>query len=76
MKTKQPLKPEVREELLLAIKRFVEKNGRSPVQVDIERPRNGLRSTFIYRRYFGTWGTAIREAGFEVTRGGNKIDKV
>jgi|APHM01.1.fsa_nt_gi HNH endonuclease. len=55
------------EELIESLQSFADELGRRPTLH--EMAQDGPHSSSVYKKYFGTWSTALHEAGFEPSRG-------
>ena len=64
-----------REELLELLKGLGEELGRVPTARDIEEHRASMPSKSLYWHTFGSLGNALREAGFDVPVGEEKLER-
>jgi hypothetical protein len=64
-----------REELLELLKGLGEELGRVPTARDIEEHRGQMPSKSLYWHTFGSLANALREAGFDVPVGEEKLDR-
>jgi Homing endonuclease associated repeat len=64
-----------REELLELLKELGEELGRIPTARDIEEHRGRMPSKSLYWHTFGSLANALREAGFDVPVGEEKLDR-
>jgi len=64
-----------REELLELLKRLGEELGRIPTARDIEERRGSMPSKSLYWHTFGSLANALREAGFDVPVGEEKLER-
>ena len=64
-----------REELLGLLRELGEKLGRVPTAKDIEANRGFMPSKSLYWHTFGSLSTALREAGFDVAVGEERLDR-
>jgi hypothetical protein len=64
-----------REELLDLLRRLGEELGRVPTARDIEEHRGQLPSKSLYWHTFGSLANALREAGFDVPVGEEKLER-
>ena len=64
-----------REELLDQLRELGEEIGRIPTARDIEEHRGRMRSKSLYWHTFGSLANALREAGFDVPVGEEKLER-
>jgi hypothetical protein len=64
-----------REELLGQLRRLGEELGRVPTAQDLKDRRPTLPSVSLYWHTFGSLATALREAGFDVTVGEERLER-
>ena len=64
-----------REELLEQLRALGEELGRTPTARDLAARRRALPSASLYAHTFGSLGDALREAGFEVLRGEERLER-
>ena len=64
-----------REELLQVLRDLGDELGRTPTARDLEERRGRLPSKSLYWHTFGSLTTALREAGFDVPVGEEKLDR-
>jgi hypothetical protein len=64
-----------REELLQVLRDLGEELGRTPTARDLEERRGSLPSKSLYWHTFGSLTTALREAGFDVPVGEERLDR-
>jgi hypothetical protein len=64
-----------REELLAQLRFLGDELGRTPSARDLAARRRSLPSASLYAHTFGSLGNALREAGFEVLRGQERLDR-
>ena len=64
-----------REELLGALRALGDELGRTPTVVDIKRRRGAMPSASLYWHTFGSLATALREAGFDVARAEERLER-
>ena len=64
-----------REELLRLLRELGETLGRVPTAKDIERNRGFMPSKSLYWHTFGSLSTALREAGFDVAVGEERLQR-
>jgi len=64
-----------REELLEQLRELGEEIGRIPTARDIEEHRGRMRSKSLYWHTFGSLANALREAGFDVPVGEEKLER-
>jgi len=64
-----------REELLDQLRALGEEIGRVPTAKDIEARRGRMPSKSLYWHTFGSLTTALREAGFDVAVGEERLDR-
>jgi hypothetical protein len=70
-----PRRFSTREELLEQLRRLGEELGRTPTARDLEARRRSLPSTSLYAHTFGSFAAALREAGYEVLRGEERLER-
>jgi len=64
-----------REELVDQLRRLGEELGRTPTAHDIRARRGTMPSTSLYWHTFGSLATALREAGFDVAVGEERLER-
>jgi len=64
-----------REELVEALRRLGEELGRTPTAQDIRARRGTMPSASLYWHTFGSLSTALREAGFDVAVGEERLER-
>ena len=64
-----------REELLQLLKRLGEDLGRPPTARDLDERKGSLPSKSLYWHTFGSLTTALREAGFDVPVGEERVER-
>jgi Homing endonuclease associated repeat len=64
-----------RAELLEVLRRVGEELGRPPTAVDIDERRGRMPSKSLYWHTFGSLSNALREAGFDVAVGGERLER-
>jgi hypothetical protein len=64
-----------REELLAQLRDFGKELGRAPTARDLAARRRSLPSTSLYAHTFGSLANALREAGFEVLQGEERLER-
>ena len=64
-----------RDELLEQLRTLGEELGRIPTARDLGARRRSLPSASLYAHTFGSLANALREAGFEVLRGEERLDR-
>jgi hypothetical protein len=64
-----------REELLQVLRDLGEELGRTPTARDLEERRGSLPSKSLYWHTFGSLTTALREAGFDVPVGEERLER-
>ena len=64
-----------REELLEQLRRLGEELGRTPTARDLAARGRSLPSQSLYAHTFGSLGNALREAGFEVLQGEERLER-
>ena len=64
-----------REELVEQLARLGRELGRTPTANDIRERRGTMPSTSLYWRTFGSLATALREAGFDVAVGEERLER-
>ena len=64
-----------REELLQLLKRLGEELGRPPTARDLDERKGSLPSKSLYWHTFGSLTTALREAGFDVPVGEERVER-
>jgi hypothetical protein len=64
-----------REELLQQLRDLGEELGRVPTARDLAARRRSLPSASLYAHTFGSLGNALREAGFEVLQGEERLER-
>jgi hypothetical protein len=64
-----------REELLQQLRGLGDELGRVPTARDLAARRRTLPSASLYAHTFGSLGNALREAGFEVLQGEERLDR-
>src|SRR4051795_11156267 len=64
-----------RDELVTQLRRLGEELGRTPTAQDIRSRRGTMPSASLYWHTFGSLSTALREAGFDVAVGEEKLQR-
>jgi hypothetical protein len=64
-----------REELVAQLRRLGEELGRIPVARDLDERRGTMPSKSLYWHTFGSLSTALREAGFDVAVGEERLER-
>src|SRR6476469_11163126 len=64
-----------REELVTQLRRLGEELGRTPTAQDIRSRRGTMPSASLYWHTFGSLSNALREAGFDVAVGEEKLER-
>ena len=64
-----------REELLEQLRALGAELGRTPTARDLVARRRSMPSASLYAHTFGSLGDALREAGFEVLRGEERLER-
>src|SRR5215471_1730221 len=64
-----------REELLEQLRALGDELGRTPTARDLAARRRSVPSASLYAHTFGSLGNALREAGFEVLQGEERLDR-
>ena len=64
-----------REELLEQLRGLGEELGRTPTARDLAARRRSLPSASLYAHTFGSLANALREAGFEVLQGEERLER-
>jgi len=64
-----------REELVEQLRRLGEEVGRTPTAQDIRSRRGTMPSASLYWHTFGSLSTALREAGFDVAVGEERLER-
>jgi hypothetical protein len=64
-----------REELLAQLRGLGEELGRTPTARDLAARRRSLPSASLYAHTFGSLANALREAGFEVLQGEERLER-
>jgi hypothetical protein len=64
-----------REELLEQLRGLGEELGRTPTARDLAARRRSIPSASLYAHTFGSLGNALREAGFEVLQGEERLER-
>jgi hypothetical protein len=64
-----------REELVAQLRRLGEELGRTPTAQDIRLRRGTMPSASLYWHTFGSLATALREAGFDVAVGEERLER-
>ena len=64
-----------RDELLEQLRALGEELGRTPTARDLAARRRSLPSTSLYAHTFGSLGNALRDAGFEVLQGEERLER-
>ena len=70
-----PRRFSTREELLEQLRRLGEELGRTPTARDLAARRRSLPSASLYAHTFGSLAAALREAGFEVLQGEERLER-
>jgi hypothetical protein len=63
------------EELLEQLRRLGEELGRTPTARDLAERRRTVPSASLYAHTFGSLANALREAGFEILRGEERLER-
>jgi hypothetical protein len=64
-----------REELLQQLRDLGDELGRTPTARDLAARRRSMPSSSLYAHTFGSLGNALREAGFEVLQGEERLER-
>ena len=64
-----------REELVTQLRQLGEELGRTPTANDIRERRGSMPSASLYWHTFGSLATALREAGFDVAVGEERLER-
>jgi hypothetical protein len=64
-----------REELLAQLRALGDELGRTPTARDLRARRRSVPSASLYAHTFGSLGNALREAGFEVLQGEERLER-
>ena len=64
-----------RAELLEQLRRLGDELGRTPTARDLGERRRSLPSVSLYAHTFGSLGNALREAGYEVLQGEERLER-
>lgn len=64
-----------REELLQQLRDLGDELGRTPTARDVAARRRSMPSSSLYAHTFGSLGNALREAGFEVLQGEERLER-
>ena len=64
-----------REELVLLLRRLGDELGRTPTARDIDARRGTMPSKSLYWHTFGSLSSALREAGFDVPVGEERLER-
>jgi hypothetical protein len=64
-----------REELLRVLEELGEELGRTPTAKDLDRRRGSMPSKSLYWHTFGSLSNALREAGFDVPVGEERLER-
>ena len=64
-----------REELLEQLRTLGDELGRTPTARDLAARRRSMPSASLYAHTFGSLGNALREAGFEVLQGEERLER-
>jgi hypothetical protein len=64
-----------REELLMVLRGLGEELGRAPTAKDIDERRGSMPSKSLYWHTFGSLSNALREAGFDVPLGEERLER-
>jgi hypothetical protein len=64
-----------KEELLAQLRALGDELGRTPTARDLAARRRSLPSASLYAHTFGSLGNALREAGFEVLQGEERLER-
>ncbi len=64
-----------REELLGVLRRLGEELGRTPTASDLDHRRGQMPSKSLYWHSFGSFSAALREAGFDVAAGEERLER-
>jgi hypothetical protein len=70
-----PRRNVTREELLALLRALGDRLGRVPTASDIEAERGRMPSKSLYWHTFGSLGNALREAGFDVPAGEERVER-
>lgn len=70
-----PRRFSTREELLAQLRALGEELGRTPTARDLAARRRTLPSASLYAHTFGSFTEALREAGFDVLRGEERLER-
>jgi hypothetical protein len=70
-----PRRFSTREELLEQLRRLGEELGRTPTARDLAARRRSLPSASLYAHTFGSFAAALKEAGFEVLQGEERLER-
>ena len=70
-----PRRFSTREELLEQLRRLGEELGRTPTARDLGARRRSLPSASLYAHTFGSLAAALKEAGFEVLQGEERLER-
>jgi Homing endonuclease associated repeat len=71
----RPRRFATREELLQVLRDLGDELGRTPTARDLEERRGRLPSKSLYWHTFGSLATALREAGFDVPMGEERLER-
>lgn len=63
-----------KEDLLKILRDYHKKYGRVPSSKEFNKPHNFYPAPTTYDKFFGSWNTAIKEAGFKTIRADKKIN--
>src|SRR5881628_4214333 len=64
-----------REELVGLLRELGEELGRTPTAKDLDERRGSMPSKSLYWHTFGSFATALREAGFDVAVGEERLER-
>ena len=70
-----PRRNATRSELLAQLRRLGEELGRTPTTQDIQKRRASMPSASLYWHTFGSLTSALREAGFDVAVGEERLER-
>jgi hypothetical protein len=64
-----------REELVALLRKLGDELGRTPTARDLDERRGTMPSKSLYWHTFGSFATALREAGFDVAVGEERLER-
>src|SRR5438105_6214410 len=64
-----------REELIAVLRRLGDELGRAPTARDLDERRGAMPSKSLYWHTFGSLANALRDAGFDVAVGGERLER-